>query len=75
MAKYCYWDGKNKVFQIRRRIQGKTLNFGTYPNEEEAALAVEFFEKNGWNKEDNWKIKAKVKEIFRNKRGNTNGAS
>ena len=67
MAKYCYWDGKNKCFYVRRRIKGALINFGTYPNEEEAALAVELFEKTGWNKEDNWKIKAEVKEIFRNK--------
>ena len=65
MAKYCYWDKKNKVFHVRRRIQGKMLNFGTYRTEEEAALAVELFEKTGWNKKDNWKIKAKVKEILK----------
>lgn len=75
MAKYCYYDSRNKVWHIRRRIKGKQLFFGTYPTEEEAALAVKFFEKNGWKKEDNWRIKAEVKEIFRNRRGNTNGSS
>lgn len=75
MAKYCYWNEKNKVYHIRRRINGKNINFGTYPTEEEAALAVELYAKSGWNKEDNWAIKAKVKEIFRNKRRNTNGSS
>ena len=37
----------------------------TNVTEEEAALAVELFEKTGWNKKDNWKIKAKVKEILK----------
>lgn len=64
MTKYVYWDEKNKVFKIRRQIKGKTLYFGSYAKEKEAALAVELFEKNGWNKKDNWKIKAKVKEIM-----------
>ena len=75
MAKYCYWDTKNKVYHIRRRINGKNINFGTYPTEEEAALAVELYEKCGWKKEDNWRIKAEVKEIFRNRMGLKNGAS
>lgn len=69
MAKYCYWDEKNKVYRIRRRIKGKLTHFGTYPNEKEAALAVELYEKTGWNKKDNWKIKAKVKEIIEIKQG------
>ena len=75
MAKYCYYDSKNKVYHIRKRINGKQQFFGTYPNEEEASLAVKLFEKTGWKKEDNWAIKAKVKEIFRNKEADKNGAS
>ena len=75
MVKYCYWDEKNKCFHVRRRINGTNINFGTYPNEEEAALAVELYSKQGWNKENNWAIKAQVKEIIRNSTVIKNGAS
>ncbi|MBQ2651924.1 MAG: hypothetical protein IJF83_00055 [Methanobrevibacter sp.] len=71
MGKYVYRDNKNNVFRISRRINGKQLNFGTYPTQEEANLAVELYEKHGWNKENNWAIKAQVKEIM----GDSYGAS
>ena len=60
--KHCYYDSKKKRYHINKTINGKTEFFGSYKNIEEAKLAVELFEKSGWHKEDNWVIRAEVKE-------------
>jgi len=66
MVKYVYYDSRNEVWRVSKRINGKQTLFGTYNTEEEAALAAELFEKTGWHKEDNWVIKAEVKEKLKN---------
>lgn len=65
---YCYHDKTRGIYRITKRVNGKQKHFGCYTNKEEAELAVELFEKTGWNPEDNWAIKAKAKEILRNRR-------
>lgn len=60
--KHCYYDDKKKLYTIKKRSNGKTEFFGSYKTIEEATLAVELFEKSGWHKEDNWVIRAEVKE-------------
>lgn len=64
MVKYCYWDSKNEIFHIRKRVRGRITNFGTYKTLEECRLAVKLFEESGWKKEDNWRIKYEVKKIL-----------
>ena len=43
--KYYFQDPKNGLFNIRKRIKGKTEHFGAYKKEEEAKLAIELFKK------------------------------
>ena len=62
--KYYFQDPKNGLFNIRKRINGKTEHFGAYKKEEEAKLAIQIFKKTGWHKEDRWVVKAEVKEIM-----------
>ena len=62
--KYSYYDRRNNMFTIARTINGRRVYFGTYKSEEAARLAVSLFEKYGWNKEYNWRVKAEVKEIL-----------
>ena len=70
--KHCYYDEKKKLYNIKKTINNKTEFFGAYKNIEEAKLAVKLFEKTGWHKEDNWIIRAEVKEQIG---GNQNGTS
>lgn len=58
--KYYYFDKFNNIFRITK----KHVHYGTYKTEEAARLAVQLFEKYGWNREDNWRVKAEVKEIL-----------
>ena len=58
-----YYSPCSKGFRVRKRINGKQYSFGTYPTEEAAKLAVKLFMENGWNPEDNWRIRAEVREL------------
>lgn len=60
--KHCYYNNKTKLYEITKSINGKLEFFGSYKTIEEAKLAVELFEKTGWHKEDNWAVRAEVKE-------------
>ena len=64
MVKYCYYSERDDLYYIKRHIDGLTYCFGTYKTKEAAELAVELFEKYGWDPKDNWKVKSEVKEIL-----------
>lgn len=63
--KYYFQDPKTGLFNIRKRIKGKTEHFGAYKKEEEAKLAIELFKKTGWHKEDRWIVKEAVYDKLR----------
>ena len=58
--KYYYFDKYWNNF----RIVKNRVYFGTYKTEEAARLAVWLYEKYGWDKENNWRVKAEVNEIL-----------
>lgn len=60
--KHIRYNETKKLYQIRKTINNKNEFFGSYKNLEEAKLAVELLEKTGWHKEDDWAIRAEVKE-------------
>ncbi len=60
-----YWHDKRRdVYIISKTFNKKRKDFGQYKSEKEVKLAVELFEKYGWNKEDVWRVKAEVNEIL-----------
>ena len=60
-----YWHDKRRdVYIIVKTVNGKRKNFGQYKSEKEVKLAVELFEKYGWNKEDVWRVKFYVTKIL-----------
>ena len=63
--KYYYFSKRQGRWLVQRKFNGKHVNFGQYSTEEEAKMAVELFHKYGWNKENNWRVKAEVKKIFK----------
>ena len=61
-SKHYHYDSQKEKFVVSRRINGKKLFFGYYKTERAAKLAVKLFQQYGWNKSNNWLVKAKVKE-------------
>ena len=60
--KYYSWHSTKKCYVIEKRINNRKHFFGYYKTEEQVKLAVELFNKYGWNKENNWRVKAEVRE-------------
>ena len=71
MAKYYYWNAANKMWTINKRINGQMHFFGYYKTEKAAQLAVKLYQKYGWKKENNWRIKHEVKQIIGGKNGSS----
>lgn len=46
-----YYKTPNGKFRIMKKINGKEVNFGSYPTEEEAKNQVQKFIENGWNRD------------------------
>ena len=66
MIKHYYYDKIWKKYIIRKRINGKRINYGSYPTEQEAKLIVSELIKNNWDKTKLPEIKAKVKNDLQN---------
>lgn len=63
--KYYYFLENKGVYVISKNINGLQTYLGYYKTEKAAKLAVELYKKYGWDKKNNWKIKAEVKEILK----------
>lgn len=61
MAKHYYYDKIWKRYRITKRINGKRINYGSYPSEKEAQSIVNELIKNDWDKSKLSEIKEKVK--------------
>lgn len=57
MVKYVYFDKFWKRYRIRRRINGKTVDFGTYEKLEDAENVILELEKCDWDKKQLMTIK------------------
>lgn len=63
IPKYYYYNERQGLWIVQKRIGSNLIMFGTYKSEKEAALAVELFNQYGWKKENIWKVKAEAKEL------------
>ena len=72
MVKNIYYDSTKDMYKVSKKINGKMVHFGQFKNKEDAILAKNMFEENGWKVEDNWKIRAQVREII--KKGESNAS-
>jgi len=66
MTKHYYYDKIWERYRIRKNINGKRVNYGSYPTEQEVKLIVSELIKNNWDKTKLPEIKAKVKNDLQN---------
>lgn len=71
--RYYFYSTHYKKWIVRKN----KIDYGRFNTEEEAQIAVELYQKYGWEKENRWKVKAEIKEIGGNKIASrvTNGGS
>ena len=65
LGKYYYFNNRQGLWIVQKKIRGRTIIFGTYKTEKEAARAVELFNEYGWLKENIWRVKDEAKNGVR----------
>ena len=55
--KYIYFDKRKGTYVLTKKVMNKPYNFGSYKSLEDALKARDYFEKNGWGKCLNERLK------------------
>ena len=57
IMKYIFFDKRKGTYVLTKKVMGKAYNFGSYKSLEDARKARAYFEKNGWGKCLNERLK------------------
>ena len=61
-SKYIFFDKRVGTYVITKKVMGNDYNFGSYKSLEDAKKARTYFEKNGWSKCLNERLKFSYKQ-------------
>ena len=61
-TKYIFFDKRKGTWVITKKVMNKPYNFGSYKSLEDAKKARNYFEKNGWSKCLNERLKFSYKQ-------------